>query len=330
MAVRPIAVTFAALLAACEHHPVPANLPHVTPPVRAATPPGFIPPSAASVGAVRAAAALGSLDLADRFFVAAGPTSIFGNLGFIDGRIDEINQKSRDAYSACVSQAPVAYQIAPFGETLTFYAQCWMGSGANRDFVQFGTKDGVTYLFDAHGAGIAAVVTPVAGDGGKYHVRAWIGTNSVGCPTWDGCSYGVLELKADESTREFELAAAGINVGYCGAQLRADATDVYAVASPMTPPGSSCGAVESLCVAPSDATTPSLACAGAGLTTFELSALGRTASVSSTGGTWDASQYPGGAANTIILNGSSDGPSPADSVQFGPTSPTPGVGRLDS
>lgn len=326
MTTRVVILFLSVALAACGHDPVPANLPHVTPPVRAATPPGFLPAPAGAAGVARAAAALSSSDLAGRFFVASGPTSIFGNLGFIDARIDEINRKSRDSYSACVKQHPVAYQITALGETLTFHAQCWMGSGAARDFVQFGTKDGVTYLFDAHGAGIAAMVIPVAA--GKYLVHAWIGTDSAGCPSWDGCSYSVLELKANESTREFELAAAGINIGYCGAQLRADATDVYAVASAAT--GYACGAVESQCVAASDAVTPSAACAGAGLTTFELPPLGRAATPSSAGGTWDASQYPGGAANTVILDGSSDGASPSDSVRIGPATPTAGVGRLDT
>jgi hypothetical protein len=162
-------------------------------------------------------------------------------------------------------------------------------------------------------------------------VRAWIGTDSAGCANgWDGCSYSVLELKANESTREFELSTAGVNTGFCGAQLKSNGTDVYAVGSSATAPGNTCGAVETLCVAASDATTPSTGCPGAWLTIFGLPALGRTATASSSGGTWAASEYPGGAANTVVLDGSSDGSAPADSVQFGPSSPTPGVGRLDT
>lgn len=325
-----LAAAFFALAAGCSRDPNPANLPYVTPPVKAATPAGLLPPPVGALTNVRPSGALlSSSDFASRFFTSPGPTNIFSVLGVIDARLAEINGMTADEYYACVSQVPIAYEIAPFGETKTFYAQCWMGGGstnaADPAFVQFGTKDGVTYLYDAHWQGrVAAIVTPIPGAAGKYNVRAWLGTgymNGVDCgPTWDGCSYSVLELKADESTNAFEMAAAGIAIGYCGAQLRSDGTDVFVVGS-----AEGCGAVDTLCVAAGDATTPSAGCAAAGLASFELPALGRTASTSSTGGIIPASEYPGGASNTIVLDGTS-----SDSLHFGPTSPTRGVGRLEN
>ena len=143
--------------------------------------------------------------------------------------------------------------------------------------------------------------------------------NGVDCSSsWDGCSYDVVELLADESTHAFELAAAGINIGYCGAQLRSDGTDVYAIAS-----AEPCAPAETLCVAAIDGLTPSGGCAAAGLSQFVLSPLGRAASTSSSGGTWPASGYPGGAADTVVLDGTAD-----DTLHFGPVAPAPGAGRF--
>ncbi len=259
--------------------------------------------------------------------VTGGWPAIFSVLGNIDARIDEIN-RSRGTNTASASRRPPSRtRSRRSGRRRPFTRSAGWGAGAatrlTSAFVQFGTKDGVTYLYDAHWQGrSAAIVTPVPGADGKYTVRAWIGTgymNGVDCgATWDGCSYGVLELNADESTRAFELATAGINYGYCGAQPRSDGTDVYIVGSV-----EGCGAVDTLCVAANDATTSSTGCVAAGLTTFDLPAMGRAATTSSTGGTWPASEYPGGASDTVVLDGTS-----SDTLHFGPMSPTPGVGRF--
>jgi hypothetical protein len=141
--------------------------------------------------------------------------------------------------------------------------------------------------------------------------------NGVDCSSsWDTCSYDVVELLADESTHAFELAAAGINIGYCGAQLRSDGSDVYAMAS-----AEPCAPADTLCVSALDGATPSAGCTAAGLSAFGLPPIGRAASASSSGGTWPASAYPGGAANTVVLDGTPD-----DTLHFGPAAPSPGAG----
>src|SRR5260370_39543079 len=97
----------------------------------------------------------------------AGPTNISSLLGAIDDRVSGINAQAQQRNPACLSQPPFAYVIHPFGQSITFYAQCFqrVGSSNPRDpgFVQFGQKDGVTYYYSAIGAGwTAAVLTPTA------------------------------------------------------------------------------------------------------------------------------------------------------------------------
>lgn len=329
MKTRSVAVAAGIVaLAACGRSPHPTNLPRVTPPVAAAAPAAYRPASSgAQAVATLSAAQLSPSELASRFFTSPGPTNVYALLAAIDGRIDEINRRSGEEYKGCVDQQAVPYEIAVFGQTLTFYAQCWSGGGstnpADPAFVQFGRKDGLVYLYDAHWQGrTAAVLRPIADAPGKYAVHAWIGTgylNGVDCgATWDGCSYDVLELVADESTRAFEMTAAGIGIGYCGAQLRSDGAAIYAIGS-----ADSCAPTATLCVAASDGVTPSSDCAAAGLDRFTLAPLGRAATPSSSGGTWPASDYPGGSANTVVLDGTA-----GDTLHFGPTAPAGGAGSF--
>jgi hypothetical protein len=188
---------------------------------------------------------------------------------------------------------------------------------------------------DASGADAMALGGDAGGASAAYVVQAWAGVgylNATGCGAmngYDDCSYGVIELRADPSTRAFELSVAGIGFGYCGAQIKSDGTAVYGIGSPDM--ASVCGPVADLCVAASDVTTP-VSCSPA-LQSFVLPALGRVSSIGPNAGgpgvdagsnaAWAPSEYPGGAANSITLDGTS-----SDSIHFGPTSPTAGVGTL--
>jgi hypothetical protein len=327
---------------------------------------------------------LASSDIRSRFF-SAGPTNIYSLLGAIDDRITGINGRAQTTKSPCLAQAPVPYTITPFGQSLTFYVQCYeeIGSSAPGDpgFVQFGMKDGVTYYYSAIGAGwTAAILTPTGGAssldggvdaegggpqrgsdvgtdgspsigadgsvsvgsaGGAYVVKAWSGVgylNAGGCGNksgFDDCSYGVIEIQADSSQRTFEMAVAGIGFGYCGAQLKSDGTTVYGIGSPDM--GTTCAAADTFCVAASDVTTAGVC--DPSIMTFALPALGRMSSTGPNAGgpgpgpgpgvdagssaAWAASQYPGGPANRIVLDGTT-----SDSLYFGPTSPTPGAGAF--
>jgi len=330
-------------LAGCAQDASKAALhfPLLTPPVRAATPAGLggtaprasLVRSSASISGKRFA--LDTADIKSRFFTA-GPTSIFKILGDVDARVEEINRASSSGAS-CLTQEPVPYTLTPFGQTLTFYAQCFStfaSSPTETSFSQFGVKDGIVYLYVAMGAEhVAARITPV-GDrvpdagpvSGKFQVDAYIGVgynNATSCGTmsgFDGCSYGVIELHSDESRLGLELTVAGVGFGYCGAQLKSDGVHVFAIGS--LDMGESCLTMSTLCVAASDVTTPGIC--SAELAMFTSRALGRTA-VSGSNGAMGASQYPGKTDNTITLNGTA-----TDSLGFGPSAPSVGVGDLST
>ena len=318
----------------------PALLPLVTPPVRAAAPAGL---QTSQHRARYQPDDLSASDIQSRFF-GAGPTDIFNILQSIDGRLAGINQTIQSGGAKCLALAPVAYTLATPGAPVTMYAQCSDSVGSSQPsdpgFLQFGQKDDVTYLYQAIGQGeVAAIVTPVAndsdggvgtsgsGDGGVgfgYTVEAWLSVGTLnaasscgGAADWDGCSYGVIHLWANSVTRQFEMTVAGVGFGYCGAQLASDGNVIYVTGS--TDMGSTCNAVDDLCVAASDASTA--ASCDAGATSFTLAPLGRR-SATGTSETWAASEYPESAAGTgnVQLDGSA-----SDAVHFGPTAPATGT-----
>ena len=314
-----------------------AVLAPVTPPVRAAAPAALANASAqlfASPTARAVMAGLSASDFQSRFF-DSGPTDLFDLLAQIDDRIAGINQQSEQETNAssCLSQAPVAYDISPWGQTVTLYAQCVepvsvpdSTGGDASNFVQWGVNEGVTYLYVAVGAEHAAVIATPAGTAGDVRIQGWFGvgyTNaSCGPGTWDGCSYGVMQLLADASGGVFELSVAGVGFGYCGAQLKASGAVVYAVGS--TDMGTTCGEPASLCVNASDFSTPAN-CVAVG--DFVLPALGRAAVQGSDappidGAVFGASAYPLGGPN-ITLNGTA-----TDDLAFGPPVPTSGAGTF--
>jgi hypothetical protein len=313
-------------------HNMTSALPLVTPPVRAATPAAYQSSPHSRVQPL----VLSSADIKSRFF-SAGPTNIFSILGSIDDRITGINMMSQGSSAACLHQDAVPYTITPFGQSVTMYAQCYekVGSSQPADpgFLQFGQKDGVTYLYMAIGQGaVAAIVTPAAGDAGatatgdSYRVEAWISVGTLnaatscgGSATWDGCSYGVIHLAADPATQSLEMTVAGIGFGYCGAQLKSDGASIYAIGS--TDMGSTCNVADTLCVAASDGTSPG-SCDT--LNSFALAGLGRAA-VAGTHQSFAASAYPAAVAGTgnTLLDGTA-----TDALHFGPTTPTTGSGDI--
>jgi hypothetical protein len=192
-------------------------------------------------------------------------------------------------------------------------------------FIQFGVQNGVTYIYAANGAEWeAAILTPISGSTGQYSVQAWIGlgyANVPGCSsTWDGCSYAAMELLANQGTHTFELAVAGIGIGYCGAQLKSDGTNIWAQGS--SDMGTVCQMTDTLCVLASDATTAGT-CAPP-LTSFALNPMGRESAPSTASmvvGSWGPSNYP--STPNVLFNGTA-----TDAIHFGPASPTLGVGNI--
>lgn len=337
-----IAILFSSLFTGCGKTasptaPGPGLLPLVTPLISAATPTGLkgssgVISSSSLIPELSMSTALLSIsDFKSRFFSGQGPTQILAVLlPALDTLINGINTQAASTSAPCLTQTPISFTITPFGQTIPMYAQCYnqltSSFAGDPGFVQFGIQSGVNYIYAAKGAEwIAAVVAPIAGVTGKYIVQAWLGLgygNTSGCSTtWDGCSYGAMELSANTNTNTFEFAVAGMGFGYCGAQLKSDGSNIYTLAS--ADMGTTCSALQSLCVSAGDATTPST-CA-APLTTFTLTPIGRQ-TVPSTApvvnGNWAVSQYPA-AAPYLLFNGTS-----SDSIHFGPTGPTSGAGNL--
>lgn len=301
------------------------NYPLIAPPVKAAAPTGFggtaFVEAVPARGGARTLTALDPADFKQRFF-GAGPTYIFRILSDIDSRIAGYNASTSKA--ACLTQTPVAYTLSAWGETINMYGQCYqlLGSSYTGDpgLVQWGVKDGVFYLYTAIGAGwTAAIATPITGTS-NYKVEAWssVGaSNATGMTSWDAGSYGVIRIKADQSTKNFEMSVAGMGFGYCGAQYKSDGTNIYGIGS--VDMASSCAAPATICVKASDAST-SATCT-TDQQTFTIPALGRVAGTGVAQANWGASAYPGGGSNTVHLTGLT-----SDDLHFGLTAPTSGVG----
>jgi len=283
-------------------------------------------------------------NLQSRFFSSSGPTEIVGQLmPTLDSLISGINTMSASSSSACLTQTPVSYTITPAGQSVTMYAQCYVSGSASYTgdpaFTQFGINNGIIYVYSAQGAEwVAAIVNPLAS--GAYSVTAYLGVgynNATSMPSgctegdaWDAGSYGLIELNANTSTGTFELATAGSGLGFCGAQLISNGTAIYAVVS--NDMGATCGNTgtnDDLCVSATDVTTAaSTGCPTA--SNFMLYPIGRTGGVSesetsanscSSSVTYGASTYPS-VPNVTFTGGLSD------SLHFGPTVPTTGVGQL--
>jgi hypothetical protein len=143
----------------------------------------------------------------------------------------------------------------------------------------------------------------------RFFVNAWYGvgyTNAAGCGgggTFDDCSYALAKLHANSSSQAFEMAVAGIGVGFCGVQFASDGMALWAVDSGDM--GATCNARATLCVSATDLATP-VPCGSA---SYALPALGRRAGARAH--EFGASQYPD--APNLTLDGTE-----TDSLHFRP------------
>jgi len=294
-----------------------ADLPLIEPPVQAAAPSGLDGGRSAHHAALDAT--LSASDFRDRFFnPQGGPTDVFRILQGVDDRLTEVNTAGD---SPCLAAAPVTYALAPFGQTLSFAAQCYrtFGTTTPASFMQFGTTADGTYLYVTGGA--TRVAARVTGTTDAPVVDVWYGvgyTNaSCGDGSFDGCSYAVTQIHAEPAAQTFEMSVAGIGVGYCGAQLSSDGTALYGIGS--SDMGATCNTPATLCVDATDLTTPSTCDA---ISTLTIPALGRNAGAGAH--VFGASQYP--ATPNITLDGTT-----TDSLGFGPAeTPTAGVADFDA
>jgi len=203
-----------------------------------------------------------------------------------------------------------------FGQSVTFYFQCFESWSDNSGFVQFGVKDGLHYLYVRGGATIVAAIVTVVGNEATF-AHAWYSVGITNSPFYN-MTYGVVEVLGDVSGNSFEMAVAGIGMGYCGAQLKTNNSLLYIEGSVDFVP---CQATDSACVEADDVTVYTTGCDTSSVSTFALPALGRQESFGSE--TIPPSQYPGGSENIIDITGDS-----SDSLRFGPTGIVAGVGQF--
>ncbi|RZA20745.1 MAG: hypothetical protein EOP10_17640 [Proteobacteria bacterium] len=289
-----------------------ANLPLVKPPVQEAAPTGL------QTGLVSTAAQ----GLSERFFNAdGGPSNIFQLLTNIDNSIGDINRVTGTEEKACQTQTPVEYSITPSGESVTMFGQCYQNLEVGNvatvgGFTQFGVKDGTIYIYSSNaGNQSAVIISPIADKPTKYTVKAWF-TVGASNAIWDSGSYGLMNLSANSDLKTFEFTVAGLGLGYCGAQLKSDNSDIFAQTS--IDMGMTCNAVESVCAKGADI-SDSTTCSDA-IKAFDLKSIGRVATQGNLQ-SFGASQYP--LVPNLTFNGSS-----TDALRFGPTVPTSGVGNI--
>ncbi len=278
-----------------------APIPLIKPPVKAAC------PLALKNGlTLRRRLSLNQQEIKNRFFNAnGGPTNLFDIIAKVDSRIQEINKRI-DLFADCSVKAATSYSLTTWGSSQTFYAQC-ADKFENGLFFQWGTVANTTYLYDNGGEVRLAATIKRDSTGNVESTHIWY---SVGLINRGG-SHGIAEVLAIPNLQVFEMTVAGVGLGFCGVQMKSDANKLYVTGSAHTV-GYACAATDNICTLASDLSTISTGCSS----TFSLPAVGVKAYTDST---WQASFYP--SIPNVFL--ASSGP---DDTNFGPDSPTPGVG----
>jgi len=287
------------------------SLPYITPPVQKAAPVGLGGSPQPASGRFKTMTLDPSI-VQDRFFNTGpqgGPSNLFDILGQIDGRIQGIN--SRLSYFGCMNNAPTGYSISSWNTAPQFFAQCsetW-SSGDGFDQWALLNNNSTFYLYARGGDGIQAAIATLDSNRNVIEEYVWY---SVGINNPHNGSHGVVQIYADPVHGVFELTAAGAGLGFCGAQLRSDSSFMNVTGS--IDMGTTCTPTDSVCCdANTLAAVAASSCASDGVDSFSLPPLGREAYGA---GQFGASQYPGGAANQVVLTTSGD-----DDAYFGPSAP---------
>ena len=231
-----------------------------------------------------------------RFF-SPGPTSLMAILGSLDQRLSEIETRSAESVHECLDAVPSDVTMTIFGETVTAKIQCVDDMGAS-GFIAFGKDGDEWWVIDAVGAAHTVAKATTLSDGNN-EVEIWGGvgfTNS----TWDGQSYGAYHVKANNSTNEFEMAAGGMSIGFCGVMVRSDGVNLYVEGSKEDGGPGACEGVSFACVLSTDL-------AGSGscssISSPTLGIIGRATATGSSI-TWSQSDWRSGSG--ISLNGNSN------------------------
>ena len=260
-----------------------------------------------------AGAMAGSIDLAtvvqERLYMP-GPTEILRILSEIDGRTAGLDTDS--GRHPCLTGAPVPLTYAlPGGQSFTVQLQCLQAFGDGSGWIAFGFDTALqapaTGQGGADGSGAGGSSGPVhvgdvtadagafyliegqpSGMGGAYRldratnsVEGWL---TVADKIATSNSQVVMHLSTDHPNGLLELTFAGSGVGFCGAHLKTNASNLFiegktngapAPGTPLPANGQFCDADRSGCFALADLATDlggdSPACAPVAASSFTLS-----------------------------------------------------------
>jgi hypothetical protein len=242
----------------------------------------------------------------ERLF-SPSPANVYTILGNVDMRIKEMNMRA-DQFPCINGTTYVNYTLSTWGDDpVVLRAQCaerWIPHG----FILVSLNaDSTMHLYDrSQEVAVAALVTMNMTNSTVEKVEVWY---SVGLSSRNG-SAGVVHIVAQPNATRFELAVAGRGMGYCGAQMISDGTTVRLTGSEDL--GYTCVSTDTVCV--SAANISVVVNCTEGVSKFALRPLGRQSYVDASNTTLDASYYPGGANNTVVLRADGN-----DTSLFGPS-----------
>jgi|JI10StandDraft_1071094.scaffolds.fasta_scaffold183552_3 hypothetical protein len=270
------------------------------------------PPVQEAAGAGLTGSTTGLLDannFQDRFF-SAGPTNILTILGNLDSRLAEIETRASESVDsgACLDNTPTEVSISVYGETFNLQLQCYddlSGDG----LLAFGKKGDTWYLYEKVGAVVTAASATTLPDD-KVSVEIYGGVGLSNGTEWSNMSYGGYHLIANNADLTLEMTAGGIGFGFCGVHLKSDGTNVYLNGSE-DGVGFGCQATDEICVQNADLGATG-SCNSIGVSSFELTGLGRIATTTFDANPVDASDYP--SSPNLTLDGTN-----TDSIHFGPS-----------
>jgi hypothetical protein len=284
------------------------GLPLVEPPVRSSAP-ADLQKSTAGAAAAATGPRLSSIstqNMRERLF-SPSPANVYTILGNVDMRIKEMNMRA-DQFPCINGTTYVNYTLSTWGDDpVVLRAQCaerWIPHG----FILVSLNaDSTMHLYDrSQEVAVAALVTMNMTNSTVEKVEVWY---SVGLSSRNG-SAGVVHIVAQPNATRFELAVAGRGMGYCGAQMISDGTTVRLTGSEDL--GYTCVSTDTVCV--SAANISVVVNCTEGVSKFALRPLGRQSYVDASNTTLDASYYPGGANNTVVLRADGN-----DTSLFGPS-----------
>lgn len=300
------------LVPASGSHPL--GLPLVEPPVRSSAP-ADLRTSTATASSAKGPrlSSISAQNMRERLF-SPGPANVYTILGNVDMRVKEIDMRS-DQFPCLNGTTYVNYTLSVWGDDpVVLRAQCaerWIPEG----FILVSVNaDSTVHLYDKGGeVAVAALVTTSLTTNSTTNVTSrtvervevWY---SVGLSSRNG-SAGVVHIVAQPNATRFEMTVAGRGVGYCGAQMISDGTTVRLTGSEDL--GYTCAPTDTICVSAANVTVP-VNCTDS-VSVFTLRPLGRQSFVDAGNNTLDASYYPGGANNTVVLRADGN-----DTSLFGP------------